>query len=121
MYGYRYRRGEVIDISVGQVSFRSKRPPIIRRREQVGDRIRSLRRWRRLSQQRLGEAFEADRRTVAGIENGRIATSVDVALEIADALKVPATWLFSDDWVWPNEGGAQGGEWGDEPPPKRFP
>jgi transcriptional regulator with XRE-family HTH domain len=69
-----------------------------------------------MSQERLGACFGVDRRTVASIENGQAAVTVDAILEIADGLKVPATWLFSDDWAWPAGGSADATP---PPPPAR--
>jgi DNA-binding XRE family transcriptional regulator len=112
---------ELDPISVAGVPYRSERPLTIRRREQVGDRLRSLRRWRGLSQQRLGEPIGLDRRSIGAMENGHSSITVDAVLDLAAILRVPAAWLFSDDWVWPDGGGAEGGEWGDEPPPNRYP
>lgn len=35
------------------------------------------------------------------IEGGRTGITLDAILDIADALKVPPAWLFSDDWTLP--------------------
>ena len=41
------------------------------------------------------------------IEGGLTGITLDAVLDIADALKVPVVWLFSDDWTvpagWPDE------------------
>jgi transcriptional regulator with XRE-family HTH domain len=89
--------------SVDRVPYRSSRPATIRRREQIGDRIRSLRRGRNLTQRALGEIVGIDERSIGGIENGRTSITIDAALDIADALRVPVVWLFSDDWEMPDD------------------
>lgn len=55
------------------------------------------------------------------MENGHTGLTTDAVLDLADMLRVPAAWFFTDDWRWPEESGAGGGEWPDEPPPKRYP
>lgn len=61
------------------------------------------------------------RDTIWRIENGVRAIDSDQAHLIARGLGVPVSWLFSDDWVWPEGSGWDGGAWPDEPPPKRYP
>lgn len=85
-------------------------PRLIRQRYEIGDRLRSLRRWRNLTQEGLGHAIGVERTTITRIEAGRDSFLVDQALKIAIVLKLPVTWLFSDDWTWPDGYGAAGGE-----------
>ncbi|MEU7400025.1 helix-turn-helix transcriptional regulator [Streptomyces sp. NPDC044948] len=59
------------------------------RRRQIGDRIRAVRTERKLSQEKLAEAVDLDRKTVNRIEQGTHATLIDHLLLIADALDVP--------------------------------
>lgn len=59
------------------------------RRRQIGDRIRAARGERKLSQEKLAEAVDLDRKTVNRIEQGTHATLIDHLLLIADALDVP--------------------------------
>jgi transcriptional regulator with XRE-family HTH domain len=110
------------------VSYRSTRPLIVRRRAEVGDRLRSLRRWRKLSQQRLGEIMgeldngrTLDRRSISALENGHSGMTLDAILAIADVLKVPDTWLFSDDWTWPDGQGERDADGVLVTPPLRKP
>jgi transcriptional regulator with XRE-family HTH domain len=77
-------------------------PWIKRSREQVGDRIRSLRRGQRITQDALGEAVGVDRKTISRWENGHHPMDIDQAHQIARALAVPPAWLFSDDWSTPD-------------------
>lgn len=84
-----------------QVPYRSARPATIRRTAEVGARILSLRLWRKLSQEDLALTAGMDRRTIMGMELGRTGTTVDAAFDIADALRVPIAWLFTDDWTYP--------------------
>jgi transcriptional regulator with XRE-family HTH domain len=66
-------------------------PPawVLTRRRQIGDRIRTARTGRKLSQEKLAETIGVDRKTVNRIEQGAHATSIDRLLLIADALRVP--------------------------------
>ena len=84
-----------------QVPYRSARPATIRRTAEVGARILSLRLWRKLSQEDLALRAGMDRRSIMGMELGRTGTTVDAAFDIADALRVPIAWLFTDDWTYP--------------------
>ena len=102
--------------SVVGMPYKSTRPTTIRRRAEVGDRLRSLRRSQGLSQQRLGQLCSdegLDRRSISALENGYGTVTLDAILDLADALRVPVTWLLTDDWHspgWRNEGGERGGE-----------
>jgi transcriptional regulator with XRE-family HTH domain len=71
----------------------------IRRRAEVGDRVRSLRKWRKLSQEALGHLVGVGRESIMAIESGRSGVTLDVILDVAEVLRVPATWLLSDDWT----------------------
>lgn len=95
--------------SVARVPYRSDRPATIRRREQVGDRLRSLRRAQGLSQRSLADQVGIDARTIGALENGRKAPTLDALFDIADALGVPVTSLFVDHWTTPDGGGPGGG------------
>jgi transcriptional regulator with XRE-family HTH domain len=79
-------------------------PWVIRTREQIGDRIRSLRRSSRITQDELCEAVGVDRKTISRWENGHHPMDVDDAARIARALAVPLAWLFGDDWTHGPEG-----------------
>lgn len=96
--------------SVARVPYRSDRPATIRRREQVGDRLRSLRRAKGISQRSLADQVGIDARSIGALENGTKAVTLDALFDIADALSVPVTWLFVDDWTTPAGGGSGGGE-----------
>lgn len=92
------------------VPHRSSRPTTIRTREQIGDRIRSIRRSKKISQEVLGQLVGVERNVISRIELGRQAMTVDTAIEIAEHLQVPLAWLFTDDWSHSGRGGAGGGE-----------
>lgn len=79
-------------------------------RLQVGAHIRSLRRERNLTQERLAERAGVSRDTVIYAENGIKAASLDTLHLFARALGVPVTWLFVDGWTTPSGGGSGGGE-----------
>ncbi|MEU1800923.1 helix-turn-helix transcriptional regulator [Streptomyces sp. NPDC019937] len=70
-------------------------PPdwILARRRACGDRLRELRTWRNLTQEKLAERAEMDRQAMNRIEQGHQAPSLDTLIRIADALGVPLAEL----------------------------
>jgi DNA-binding XRE family transcriptional regulator len=92
-------------------------PEILRERAQFGDRIRSLREDRKITQDRLSERSGVDRKTIVRIENATYPTDVDIVHRIARGLGVPASWLFSDSWRALHGPAAGGGAGSGEPPP----
>jgi transcriptional regulator with XRE-family HTH domain len=66
---------------------------VLTRRRALGDRIRVAREGRRISQERLAELVNTDRKTINRIELGAHSTSVDRLILIADALDVPLAEL----------------------------
>jgi DNA-binding XRE family transcriptional regulator len=91
------------------------------RRQALADRLRILRAYRNLSQDALVERSGVGRNTIQRTEAGETSMRLTQLWRLADGLGVPVTWLLADDWVWPSGGGPGGGEWPDEPPPKRWP
>jgi transcriptional regulator with XRE-family HTH domain len=67
---------------------------VLARRQAIGDKIRAARTARGLSQEKLGELTDLDRKTVNRIEQGTHATLIDHLLLIADALKISPAELF---------------------------
>ncbi|MGW5175939.1 helix-turn-helix transcriptional regulator [Streptomyces sp. NPDC004082] len=61
--------------------------PVARRA--IGDRIRAVRVERRLTQEKLAELVDLDRKTINRIEQGTHAARIDHLLLIARALDVP--------------------------------
>lgn len=83
--------------SVARVPYRSDREATIRRRAQVGDRVRTIRRAQKRSQRDLGDQVGIDPRSISAFENGHAGVTLDALLDIADALGVsPAELLESD-------------------------
>ncbi|MFJ2567858.1 helix-turn-helix transcriptional regulator [Streptomyces sp. NPDC087568] len=66
---------------------------VLARRRIIGERVRAARKARKVSQERLGELVDLDRKTINRIEQGSYATLIDHLLLIADALDVPLTDL----------------------------
>ena len=66
-------------------------PPdwVLARRRAIGDRIREVRRERKLSQERLAELAGLDRQAINRIEQGHASALLDNLIRIADALGVP--------------------------------
>lgn len=89
--------------------YRSTNPDTIERRKQVAERIRTLRLYRNLTQERLGERYGVDRRAIIDIESGRHGITLDALFDIADALGVPVTRLLVDSGSTTDGGGAEGG------------
>ncbi len=67
---------------------------IKQRRVNFGISIRNQRKKARLSQERLAEIAELDRKTISRIENGHLSPSMDNLWAIADALKLDAYQLL---------------------------
>lgn len=68
---------------------------VLRRRREVGDRIRAIRTDRGLTQEKLGERCGMDRIAMNRIEGGHQSARLDTLIRIADALGVPLRSLFS--------------------------
>lgn len=64
-------------------------PWVLDRRRAIGDTVRTVRTARKLSQERLGEMVDLDRKTINRIEQGSYSTLLDHLLLIARALDVP--------------------------------
>ena len=67
---------------------------IKQRRVNFGISIRNQRKKARLSQERLADIAELDRKTISRIENGHLSPSMDTLWAIADALKLDAYQLL---------------------------
>ncbi|MER5646136.1 helix-turn-helix transcriptional regulator [Streptosporangium sp. NPDC002524] len=63
-------------------------------RIQFGRRLREVREQHGLTQERLGELADVDRKTINRIENGMYSPLLDQIFKISDALEVPARELF---------------------------
>jgi transcriptional regulator with XRE-family HTH domain len=63
-------------------------------RRDVGDRIRSLRARRGMSQEQLAAAVGVDRRTVINWEFARSVPDLDELVAVARAFEIPLTGLF---------------------------
>ncbi|WP_141364616.1 helix-turn-helix domain-containing protein [Streptomyces sp. 6-11-2] len=61
---------------------------VITRRRAIGDNIRTARKDRKLSQEKLGELTGLDRKTINRIEQGH-GTLLDHLLLVAHALEIP--------------------------------
>ena len=66
---------------------------VIARRRQVGNNVRAAREAKGLSQEKLGELSDLDRKTINRIEQATHGTSIDHLQLIADALDVPLAEL----------------------------
>lgn len=69
------------------------------RRVLLGARIRELRTERRLSQERLAEAMDANATYVSSVERGRENPTLDFLIKVADALEVDLVDLFNSVWI----------------------
>jgi transcriptional regulator with XRE-family HTH domain len=66
---------------------------VLQRRRAIGDNVRAERTRQKLTQERLAEQADLDRKTVNRIEQGTHATLIDHLTLIADALGVPLSDL----------------------------
>lgn len=73
-------------------------PPdwVLTRRRAVGERIRTTRRSRRLTQETLAELAGLDRQSINRIEGGLASPRLDNLLRIAHALDVPTASFFEE-------------------------
>ncbi|MER5326550.1 helix-turn-helix transcriptional regulator [Streptosporangium roseum] len=69
-------------------------PRLAELRRQFGLRLRDVREGQGLSQERLGELAEVDRKTINRIENGMYSPRLDNVVQIADALDITVKELF---------------------------
>ncbi|MEV6867411.1 helix-turn-helix transcriptional regulator [Streptosporangium subroseum] len=69
-------------------------PRLAELRRQFGLRLRDVREQQGLTQERLGELAEVDRKTINRIENGMYSPRLDNVFQIADALDVSVKELF---------------------------
>ncbi|WP_063774227.1 helix-turn-helix domain-containing protein [Streptacidiphilus rugosus] len=83
---------------------------VVRERIAIGGRVRTLRTWRNVRAEALAEQTGLSRKTIYRIELGQFSTRVDHIIAIALALKVPITWLFTDDRPSEREGDPAAGE-----------
>ncbi|SFJ98517.1 putative transcriptional regulator [Streptosporangium canum] len=77
-------------------------PRLAELRRQFGLRLRDVRESQGLSQERLGELAEVDRKTINRIENGMYSPRLDNVFQIADALNIPIKELFTLRGASPN-------------------
>ncbi|WP_327671800.1 MULTISPECIES: helix-turn-helix transcriptional regulator [unclassified Streptomyces] len=66
---------------------------VLTHRREIGDRVRAERERQRITQERLAELADLDRKTVNRIEQGTYSTLVDHLIRIARALDVPLSDL----------------------------
>jgi transcriptional regulator with XRE-family HTH domain len=64
----------------------------------IGRNIRSIRDWRKLSQESLAEATGVHAVQISRVENGAADTGIDTYILLARGLKVPSHWLLTIDW-----------------------
>lgn len=60
----------------------------------VGNRIREVRKSKRLSQNELSEMIKVTPSYMSDIENGKVNISLDVFMRVTEALQVSADWLL---------------------------
>lgn len=65
-------------------------------RVQFGERLRSLRLERGMSQEALADRAVVHRTYVSSVERGQRNVSIDIIVRLAAALDVPASDLFTD-------------------------
>ncbi|WP_211263987.1 helix-turn-helix transcriptional regulator [Streptosporangium amethystogenes] len=78
-------------------------PRLAELRRQFGLRLRDVREGQGLSQERLGELADVDRKTINRIENGMYSPRLDNIFQIADALDISIKELFTAHSPSPNK------------------
>jgi transcriptional regulator with XRE-family HTH domain len=73
------------------------RADVSRTADQVGQRLRSIRKARKLSIRALAERSDLSVNTLSLIENGKTSPSVSTLYQLAKGLKVPITIFFDSD------------------------
>ena len=76
---------------------------VLRRRLEVGRRIRDARLWRNLTQEALAELAGLERKAVSRIETGAMSPTVDHLLDLAAAMDVSPRELLPE-WPRPPDG-----------------
>nr|WP_272925237.1 helix-turn-helix transcriptional regulator [Streptomyces sp. SID4950] len=66
------------------------------RRRAIGERIRTVRRHRKMTQEQVAHAIGADRRSVVRWERGQRDPALSMLVQIADVLDVPLALLVDD-------------------------
>lgn len=69
---------------------------VLQRRRVIGDRLRYAREHAHLTQEKLGERVDLDRRTIARIEAGTSPTYIEYVMMVAEALDIRLPDLFRD-------------------------
>lgn len=65
--------------------------------KQIGDRIRSARERRGMTQDELGQRIGKTKTAISGYENGKRAIHLTELPELAKALEVPIAYFFGDE------------------------
>lgn len=65
--------------------------------QQIGKKIRFLRKQRNLSQEEFADLANIDRTYIGGVERGERNITILIVKKIADALEVSVKDLFDDD------------------------
>ena len=66
-------------------------------KQQVGNRIKSLRKDRKLSQEKLANIAELDRTYMTSVENGKRNISIVNIKKICDAFEISLNTFFDDE------------------------
>ncbi|WP_326597088.1 helix-turn-helix domain-containing protein [Streptomyces sp. NBC_01803] len=77
-------------------------PPVLRRRLEVGRRLREAREYRNLSQPERDELAGVDFKPISRIETGSVTPLLDTLLVLADALAISPQQLLPQ---WPRPPG----------------
>lgn len=65
--------------------------------KEVGNRIREIRKKKRLSQSQLSELLDISPSHMSDIENGKTNIGLDIFMDLTEILQVSADWLLQTD------------------------
>lgn len=72
-------------------------------KKEVGDRIRTIRKAKGLTQEELGEKADLHYKYIGEVERGEVNPSVETLAAVAKALDINITQLFAENWQLPPE------------------
>ena len=70
-------------------------------REEVGKRIRTVRKTKGITQEQVGEKADLNYKFIGKIERGEVNPSIETLSAIADALNISLSQFFAEDWQLP--------------------
>lgn len=70
-------------------------------KEEVGKKIRAIRKAKGLTQEKLGEKADLNYKYIGEVERGEVNPSVETLSAVANALNISLSQLFAENWQLP--------------------